>query len=298
VKTGYTSLWKDEAPQSFIEMKQNTASAAFLHLLFPGGATSTFPDVTDRSAAGVLAFKLQDEKEHLFMAKSTAGPVTIDSCSTNANFTRISTINEQVTDFALVNGTSLIRNGSSLLTSQSQVSVACHRTGPGLTDYLQFDTLTENVSVSYTPSFPLGDVLYVLRNKVGISFSVTGNAVTFTLPAGTADVVVGRLTSGTSDESELMPKQGLQIIGGYPNPFNAGTRVRFYSAGGGPIAISVRDVLGRERRSETLHAPNRGVNEYSWDGKDFSGKDLPSGMYFIQIAANHHTAVHKCLMVK
>jgi hypothetical protein len=74
----------------------------------------------------------------------------------------------------------------------------------------------------------------------------------------------------------------------YPNPFNNATTIVFYAADVGPqpgeIEITIYDIGGRKIR--TLYSGREEVGEHriSWDGRDDSNRELPSGVYFARIS--------------
>lgn len=77
------------------------------------------------------------------------------------------------------------------------------------------------------------------------------------------------------------------IDANYPNPFNSSTTIVYTVANLGPIPaeikIEIYDILGRKVR--TLLNERREVGKYrvTWNGKNDSGTDLPSGIYFAKI---------------
>jgi hypothetical protein len=71
----------------------------------------------------------------------------------------------------------------------------------------------------------------------------------------------------------------------YPNPFVAGTTIRFTAPGGGAGTARVRilDVAGREVRSFAAPGPAGGGWIVSWDGRSDRGAAVVSGVYFVQV---------------
>ena len=77
------------------------------------------------------------------------------------------------------------------------------------------------------------------------------------------------------------------IKGNYPNPFNSQTTIIYTVANLGPIPaqidIDIYDILGRKVRLLVDDRKEVGTHRITWDGKDDSGIDLPSGVYFARI---------------
>ncbi|MEE9464209.1 MAG: M1 family aminopeptidase, partial [Candidatus Neomarinimicrobiota bacterium] len=71
----------------------------------------------------------------------------------------------------------------------------------------------------------------------------------------------------------------------YPNPFNTTTRIDYAVSSAADVEIVLYDLLGREV-AELLHEPKHGgYHHLSWDGRDSSGRLMPSGVYFYRLTA-------------
>jgi len=73
------------------------------------------------------------------------------------------------------------------------------------------------------------------------------------------------------------------LVGGYPNPFNPGTTVRFLVAGEQEVEIAVFDLSGRKVRALVQGTVAPGEHSARWDGRDEGGADLPAGMYLCRL---------------
>lgn len=74
----------------------------------------------------------------------------------------------------------------------------------------------------------------------------------------------------------------LALHGNYPNPFNPSTEVRFDLPDGGPVRLSIHDLRGRTLREASWEAAP-GAQAWRWNGRDRSGRELPSGVYLYRI---------------
>jgi len=78
----------------------------------------------------------------------------------------------------------------------------------------------------------------------------------------------------------------LALFNNYPNPFNSSTVLRFHipeSKKGVKTKLTIYNILGEKVRT-LLDKPLQGADyEIIWDGKDASGKDVPSGSYFAEL---------------
>ncbi|MDD5087234.1 MAG: S8 family serine peptidase [bacterium] len=83
------------------------------------------------------------------------------------------------------------------------------------------------------------------------------------------------------------------LLGNYPNPFNASTRIAFDVAASGRVTLDVFDVLGR-RVAQLINAPMAaGTHEIS-----FRGDPLPSGVYVIRLQAAGVERTRRMLLIK
>ena len=93
------------------------------------------------------------------------------------------------------------------------------------------------------------------------------------------------LVTGTlSSKEEVFPKQ-FTLMGNYPNPFNPDTKIRIEMPISANVTIIIRDILGREisRLGNKVYSP--GLHSFGWDGKNYSGNNVPSGVYVYEVVA-------------
>jgi hypothetical protein len=90
----------------------------------------------------------------------------------------------------------------------------------------------------------------------------------------------------------------VDLLGNYPNPFNAQTRLAFTLNRGGDVDLRILNLLGQPIRSVRLNTLSAGAHEWAWDGRGDRGEDVPSGVYFFQIVLGRDAAVHKMVLLK
>ena len=69
----------------------------------------------------------------------------------------------------------------------------------------------------------------------------------------------------------------------YPNPFNQVTKIEFTLGKSGFASLNIYDILGRKVRILASEQVSSGYKSVLWDGKNDSGKDVASGIYFYQL---------------
>jgi hypothetical protein len=81
------------------------------------------------------------------------------------------------------------------------------------------------------------------------------------------------------------PAPRSRLFRSYPNPFNPQATIRFSLERDGVVALRAYDVQGRLVRTIVDGFLAAGVREARWDGRDDSGRGLPSGTYFLRLTA-------------
>jgi hypothetical protein len=96
------------------------------------------------------------------------------------------------------------------------------------------------------------------------------------------------VTTGIWDQAGIELPRITSITNNYPNPFNSSTTIVYTVANLGPIPaeieISIYDIVGRKVR--TLINERRDIGEHNviWDGRDDSGIECATGVYFAKIS--------------
>ena len=101
---------------------------------------------------------------------------------------------------------------------------------------------------------------------------------------------------------QLLPKH-TALLQNYPNPFNPDTWIPFRLAQSAPVTINIYDTKGQLLR--TLHIGNKEAGIYTtkdqaayWDGMDYFGQRVSSGIYYYTLQAGTFKATRKMLILK
>jgi len=111
---------------------------------------------------------------------------------------------------------------------------------------------------------------------------------------------LSRILSTTLSEGQVasstIPTQ-TQLIGAYPNPFTAVTRISYQIGAPGDVRLTIFDVAGREVRTFELPSAQKGQKGFFvWDGHDAQGRVLPAGMYLLRLTAPDYTGIRKVVI--
>jgi subtilisin family serine protease len=84
----------------------------------------------------------------------------------------------------------------------------------------------------------------------------------------------------------------------YPNPFNASTEIRYQIPRNGHVALRVFNTLGQE--VQTLVDVQQKAGEYGvvWDGRDSSGHEVASGLYFCRLRVGEFGKTVKMVLMR
>ncbi len=107
------------------------------------------------------------------------------------------------------------------------------------------------------------------------------------------------LDSVTGVDDDPPVPTAIELYGNYPNPFNPETLIKFGLPADMKVRLRIFNLLGQEVR--TLDGGRLAAGEHAlvWDGRDYSGAVLPSGIYFYTLEANGQSrAVQKMTMLK
>jgi len=111
--------------------------------------------------------------------------------------------------------------------------------------------------------------------------------------------------SDESNEAFVSPVTGIGdrapsltalTVQNYPNPFSGATEIRIGLPAASPVTIAVYDVAGRRVASSDLGVMSAGHQALTFDGRDASGRALPSGVYFYRVTAGAETATRKIVI--
>lgn len=120
--------------------------------------------------------------------------------------------------------------------------------------------------------------------------------------AGAPFVFAAELTTGVQSRAEDVRQPQLALLENYPNPFNAGTTIRYQvpesdASNDLHITLDIFDILGRKVRSLPIDA-SPGAGELYWDGVNDAAQSVSGGVYFIVLEGAGVRRVCKVLLLR
>jgi hypothetical protein len=100
------------------------------------------------------------------------------------------------------------------------------------------------------------------------------------------------------DLIESPPKTpGFVLFQNRPNPFREMTEIGYQVSTEGEITLEIYDTTGRVvfRHMETV---NPGQGSLTWNGRDNTGRLVPSGMYFLRLKTGGNWLTKKMTLVR
>ncbi|MFC1683222.1 FlgD immunoglobulin-like domain containing protein, partial [Candidatus Zixiibacteriota bacterium] len=84
----------------------------------------------------------------------------------------------------------------------------------------------------------------------------------------------------------------------YPNPFNASTEIRYRIPGDARVRLSIYDVRGELVRILVDAVQQEGEHNARWDGRDQTGQETSSGLYFCALEAEDFQEMMKMVLLR
>ncbi len=93
--------------------------------------------------------------------------------------------------------------------------------------------------------------------------------------------------------------KNFQLYQNYPNPFNPSTTIKYEISQRSKVRIVIYNVLGEEIITLMDKEVMSGIYEVQWNGKDFNGGDVSTGIYFYRLSVGDgFTKIRKMVLVR
>ncbi|RKX70009.1 hypothetical protein DRP43_03805 [candidate division TA06 bacterium] len=113
-----------------------------------------------------------------------------------------------------------------------------------------------------------------------------------------ADTVQSNVITFTGVYENSVELIGIQLFN-YPNPFSNFTTIFFFNTKPTKnTKIKIYNIKGQLVKQLKIKNLKFNINEVVWDGKDESGRQLPSGIYFYRLHTDTFTSTKKCIILR
>ncbi|MDC0881186.1 FlgD immunoglobulin-like domain containing protein [bacterium] len=182
---------------------------------------------------------------------------------------------------------------------------------------------TENGSTYLSSSSPaqglellLSNDIKEISNKTDLIFHHVGNKILiysmgdkvlsgdkielFTLPEG-VHIISAKVSGPAGERYEttlgVIPK-AFTVHQNYPNPFNPSTSIQIDVPEISMVKVMVFDATGREIQTIKNAEFSPGYHTLTWNGSDQSGRQVASGIYFIQVTTQDYSKTIKSMLLR
>ncbi|MEN8007892.1 MAG: metallophosphoesterase [Candidatus Krumholzibacteriota bacterium] len=171
------------------------------------------------------------------------------------------------------------------------------------------ETVIAQITNNQTERFEHGRLRFVMPANGG-HYVATGGQVVQIDQSGEHDVchvAVDILASGTqtvtvSPDLSSVPGAGLladlRLDQNIPNPFNPATDVKYHLPVDGSVRLAVYDMKGRQVAVLVDQVLLAGDHAAHWNGRDKSGRDAPSGVYFLRLSIPGQERTRKMVLAR
>jgi hypothetical protein len=155
-----------------------------------------------------------------------------------------------------------------------------------------------NMDVKYGVN---GNELTVLVYNIGPNAIASGDHGLVTIPVTgdmkLVDVDAADFYGSVVNVSTHVLPTKYALAQNYPNPFNPTTTIELALPVASEYTVAIYNVAGQMIRTYGGYA-NAGVVKLEWDGRDASGNQVASGVYFYKAAASNFSATKKMMLMK
>ena len=154
---------------------------------------------------------------------------------------------------------------------------------------------------------------YIYRQRIG-GFS-PGSTVSYYIeaidrmgnvsldPPNAPDPVYSFMVTGTGIDDKdpiIKPPTTFTLSQNYPNPFNPSTRISYAipEPNNEKVTILLYDLHGKLVKTLVNEYETPGTHQVVWDGKDSSGIDVNSGVYFYRLRAGEYSSTRKMTLIR
>ena len=105
------------------------------------------------------------------------------------------------------------------------------------------------------------------------------------------------MTTDIEDGGPSLPAS-FALSQNYPNPFNPSTSIKFAVPNKSHVNLEIYDILGRKVNTLVDSEFDAGYHTVIWDGRNSSGEQVSTGVYFYRLNAGDYSSSKKMTIIK
>jgi Peptidase C10 family/FlgD Ig-like domain/Spi protease inhibitor len=102
----------------------------------------------------------------------------------------------------------------------------------------------------------------------------------------------------TSSDNNTVNTLSNSLGNNYPNPFNPTTNISYNITSDSKVDLNVYNMKGQLVKTLVSSNQTAGVHTVTWNGKDNTGRQVGSGLYFYKMNAGKYSSTKKMIMLK
>ncbi|RKZ28768.1 hypothetical protein DRQ29_01380 [bacterium] len=123
------------------------------------------------------------------------------------------------------------------------------------------------------------------------------NLSDFQTNANQAKTIYSSMALHADDNGGKIPED-VALFGAYPNPFNSATKIVYALTEPGNVKLDIIDIDGKIVKTVDSGWRNTKLYSIRSDGCDYSGRTMPSGLYFARLQSEKTLLVKKLMLTK
>jgi hypothetical protein len=102
----------------------------------------------------------------------------------------------------------------------------------------------------------------------------------------------------TSNSDDVLLPAQVTLQQNYPNPFNPNTNIAFFMPKAGKVQLSIYNLKGQLVKDLVNQEVPAGHSVFAWDGRDYRGTPVASGIYSYRLHSENYTSSKKMILMK
>ncbi|MCX6826656.1 MAG: T9SS type A sorting domain-containing protein, partial [candidate division Zixibacteria bacterium] len=104
--------------------------------------------------------------------------------------------------------------------------------------------------------------------------------------------------NAVGEDRDILLPSSIYLKQNYPNPFNPSTTIEYSLPIRSHVIIDIYNILGQKINTVVDRTESMGNHSAGWNGLNYEGKAVSSGIYLYQIRAGNYVETRKMLLLK
>ncbi|HEX2896787.1 MAG TPA: T9SS type A sorting domain-containing protein [candidate division Zixibacteria bacterium] len=140
------------------------------------------------------------------------------------------------------------------------------------------------------------DSIQILPDYAATEYFFVGVASEIIYPIWGGPINISTLGVDESDLNNI--PSTFELEQNYPNPFNPTTNIKYGLPAKSHMTLKIYNLLGQEINTLVDQIVPAGTHETEWNGRDKTGAEVASGIYFYKLVAGDFVQTKKMMLVK